>query len=101
MNTMQPENLIPADVYCTHHQIEVSFIQSLHEFGLVELTTVEGTQFIPADQLGEVERLKRLHYNLYINMEGLDVVKTLLHQLQSLQQKVTALQAHLRLYEVS
>jgi hypothetical protein len=35
---MQEENLIPANEFCLHHNIEVSFIDSLKEYGLVEFT---------------------------------------------------------------
>lgn len=95
---MQPENLIPADVFCAHHHIEVSFIQSLQEYGLLEITTVEGKRFISEEQLNEAEKLKRLHYDMHINMEGLDAIRNLLHQMQHLQQEMMNLKNHLRLY---
>jgi hypothetical protein len=34
---MQEETLIPATLFCTHHQIEVSLLHSLHEYGLAEI----------------------------------------------------------------
>jgi hypothetical protein len=96
---MTPENLIPATDFCSHHQVEVSFIQTLQDYGLIELKVVEGTGFINAEELTEVERLKRLHYDLQINMEGLDAVRNLLQQMQNIQQEIADLKARLRLYE--
>jgi MerR HTH family regulatory protein len=96
---MAGENLIPANEFCVHHNIEVSFIHNLQDYGLIEMTTVEGTGFIDEDQLEEIEKMVRLHYELQINFEGIDAVKHLLEQLQSIQKEMTALRNRLQLYE--
>jgi uncharacterized protein YjaG (DUF416 family) len=96
---MAGENLIPAYEFCRHHNIEVSFIQSLQEYGLVEITTVEGTGFIDEEQLEEIEKMVRLHYDLHSNLEGLDAIRHLLEQMHGLQNEMTTLKNRLRLYE--
>ena len=40
---MQTENLIAVDVFCANHNIEISFISSLQQTGLIEITTVKET----------------------------------------------------------
>jgi hypothetical protein len=44
---MQDENLIPANECCRHYDIELSFINYLHEYGLIEMTSEDREQFIP------------------------------------------------------
>lgn len=96
---METKGLVPVEVFCTHYDIEFSFISSLHEFGLVEVTTVQEVQYIKEDQIADIERIIRLHYDLDINMEGIDVVFNLLHQVNDLQKELTALRNRLSLYE--
>lgn len=96
---MTDGHLIPTNEFCIHHNIEFSFIDSLQQYGLIEITTVEGTGFIEEEQLGELEKMMRLHYDLQINYEGLDAIKHLLDQMQSMQQQMATLRNRLRLYE--
>ena len=96
---MQKENLIPANEFCLHHNIGVSFINSLQEYGLVECTIINDAPFITATQLTELEKLIRLHYELDINLEGIDAILHFLKKLESMQNEMTILKNGLRLYE--
>jgi len=98
---MQEENLIPANEFCLHHNIEVSFIDSLKEYGLVEFTVIDDAPFVTIKQLTELEKLVRLHYELDINLEGIDAIIHLLKKLQSMQDEIIILKNKLRLYEAS
>ena len=96
---MQEERLIPATEFCTHHHIEVSFLHSLVEYGLVEIENRNEGIFIPSNQLGELERLLRLHTELNINIEDLDVVNHLLEKMNEMHHELTALKNRLHFYE--
>ena len=85
---MQKENLIPAGEFCLHHNIELSFIYSLQEYGLIEITTNQEGTFLSANQLNELEKLMRLHYELDINFEGMDAIINLLKKLQATEEEV-------------
>ena len=98
---MQEENLIPANEFCLHHNIEVSFIDSLKEYGLVEFTVIDDAPFVTIKQLTELEKLVRLHYELDINLEGIDAIIHLLKKLQGMQAEIVNLKNKLRLYEAS
>lgn len=98
---MQEENLIPANEFCLHHNIEVSFIDSLKEYGLVEFTVIDDAPFVTIKQLTELEKLVRLHYELDINLEGIDAIIHLLKKLQGMQDEIIILKNKLRLYEAS
>ena len=98
---MQEETLIPATEFCTYHRIEVSFLHSLQEYGLVEIEQRDEEIFIPANQLGELERLLRLHSELSINLEALDVINHLLEKMNQMYSELTSVKNRLRFYENS
>lgn len=96
---MVPEQMIPANEFCLHHQIEVSFLHSLHDYGLIEITTVEQTTFVSPEQLDTIEKMIRLHYDLHINLEGIDAITHLLQQIDDMKTEISELNNRLHLYE--
>ena len=96
---MQNENLIPADEFCTRYNVELSFINLLNDHGLIEVTTIEEKYFIPSDRLNDLEKFIRLHYDLDINMPGIEAISHMLQRIQMMQQEMMALKNRLRLYE--
>ncbi len=95
---MQAE-LIPAKVFCASHAIEQSFIQTLYESGLIDITFIEEDPFVPAAQLEQLERIVRLYFEMDINVEGIETIVHLLHRIHLLQQEMNAVKNRLRLYE--
>jgi chaperone modulatory protein CbpM len=98
---MQTDHLIPADQFCVQHNIELSFITRLYENGLIEIKTVEQTTFIPEERLPELEKIIRLHYELDINLEGVEAITHLLQRMERLQDELRGLKNRLRLYEAN
>jgi len=96
---MQTENLISINEFCINHNIEISFIRSLHQTGLIEITTIEEKFFIDTGQLQQLEKFIRLYYELDINLEGIETIHHLLKRINSLQDEIVALKNKLRLYE--
>lgn len=96
---MQKEEMIPANEFCIHHNVELSFIYSLNESGLIEMTVIEEKLFVPASQLNNLEKLVRLYYEMDINLEGIETITYLLKRLNDMQQQITLLTNRLRLYE--
>lgn len=96
---MENNELIPAGDFCLHHNIEMSFIHELEERGLIETTLVETQTFLYPGTLSQLERMVRLHYDLDINMEGLESISHLLQRLNGLQTYINRLQNRLRRYE--
>jgi chaperone modulatory protein CbpM len=94
-------NLIPANEFCANHNIEISFIRSLQETGLIEITTIEETAFIHANQLQELERIVHLYFELDINLEGIETINYLLQRINNMQDEIIALRNRLRLYETN
>ncbi|OIR05695.1 chaperone modulatory protein CbpM [mine drainage metagenome] len=98
---MEMQEYIPIDIFCTHHGVEISFISSLKDFGLIDVMKVDEAECIPLNQLAEAERLVRLYGDLEINPEGIDVIIHLLHRIDDMQNEIRSLQNRLRLYEVN
>ena len=96
---MQTEALIPANEFCIHHQVELSFIYALHESGLIEAAIVEEKIFLPVEQLKHLEKLVRLHYEMDINLEGIETIAHLLQRINNMQQEVQLLNNKLSIYE--
>lgn len=97
---MQSQELIPIDIFCKYHGVTISFVSSLNDFGLIELTVVNQSEYIPLPQLQETEKLVRLHTDLDINLEGINAVSHLLKLLHQSQMEIEALNNKLRFYEV-
>ncbi len=96
---MQSEDMILANEFCIHHNIEVSFIYSLHESGLVEIIEIEEKTFIPISQLTHLEKLVRLYSEMDINIEGIETISHLLQRMDQLQQQINLLTNRLKVYD--
>lgn len=96
---MQTDELILAEEFCSHYQVEYSFINDLQQFGLIEVTSVETGHYIPQNQLQKLEQMMRLHYDLNINLEGIDAIAHLLDRVKNMQNEITNLKNRLKLYE--
>ncbi|WP_316831276.1 chaperone modulator CbpM [Pedobacter aquatilis] len=92
-------NLISVDDFCIHYKVEINFIKSLEEFGLIKTKAIKKSIFINADDLSGLERYLRLYKELEINLEGLHAVGHLLKQLDFLQNKVKALNNEISYYK--
>ena len=96
---MQSEELIPAEEFCIHHHIDISFIYSLKDSGLIELTSREEKIFVPLSELSRLEKMVRLYYEMDINLEGIETISYLLERMNSMQQTILQLSNRLERYE--
>ena len=96
---MNNGNMIPANEFCASHNIEITFINSLQEAGLIDVTIINETEYIHKSQLNELEKIVRLYYELDINLEGIETVTHLLQRINDMQDEIMFLKNRLRLYE--
>lgn len=96
---MAKEKYILLQTFCEHTQIEDTFVQRLHEYGLISFEQKQDDYFIDEDDISEIERMFRLHNDLEINFEGLDAIKQMLKRLDKLEREMESLRKRLRLYE--
>jgi chaperone modulatory protein CbpM len=96
---MPSEPLISAREFFAYHQLDVSFVVALEEQGVLETVTIGPVQYLHPDQLGPLERLIRLHRDLAVHVEDLDIVAHLLERLEQAQEQANQLQNRLAFYE--
>ena len=96
---MTNEEMVAAQEFCISHSVEMSFLYSLSEAGLLEIITMEETVFIKQDHLPELEKWVRLHYDMDINLEGIETIHHLLQQIRTMQEEMKTLKNRLNLYE--
>ena len=98
---MQTDDMITAKEFCVHHKVEMSFIQSLKQSGLIEVAQLEEELCVHINQLPQLEQIVRLYYEMDINMEGIETITYLLNRMNEMQQEIVKLNNRLQLYEES
>ncbi|HWJ28237.1 MAG TPA: chaperone modulator CbpM [Flavisolibacter sp.] len=88
---MDKEELMPADEFCAHYEVEYTFIGSLVESGLIEITTIDQRNYIHTHQMSDIEKFIHMHYDLDINMEGIEAIAHLLQRIHEMQHEITFL----------
>ena len=97
---METTNLILIEKYWSSLEVEFSFINSLNEYGLVDIIVLEDKKYISNEQLKDVERAIHFHHELNINMEGIDVIYNLLKQIDHLQEELRITKNKLNLFDL-
>lgn len=92
-------DMIALDEFCTSHQLEISFVRSLEEQGLIEITIVNEALCVAPNELPRLEQIIRLHRELNINPEGIDAINHLLERIVEMQREITELRNRLSFYE--
>ena len=96
---METTDMIVLDEFCNSHQVEVSFVRTLEEHGLIETIIVNETLYIQENELSKLEQIVRLHQELNINSEGVDAIINLLKRIENMQNEITVLRNKLNFYE--
>ena len=91
--------LITISDYCTNYGVEPTFIIALEEAGLIALTTIGEDKFLHFGQLVEMERYIHFHYDLEIDINGIEAILNLLHKVKQMQQEIKVLKNHINLHE--
>ena len=96
---MEQTDMIVLDEFCTSHQVEVSFVRTLEEHGLIETIIVNETLYIQENELSKLEQIVRLHQELNINSEGIDAIINLLKRIENMQNEIIELRNKLNFHE--
>ena len=81
------------------YQVEETFLDELQSSGLIEIVIEEDDRYIGYDYLEEIEQFVRWHYELQINMEGIEALHHMLQQIRDLQSDVEQLRGELKFYK--
>lgn len=74
--------------FSQYHQIEPQFVIDLYQNGLVVLQKRDQEYYIEENDLSNIERYIKFHYELGVNLEGLEVINHLLNQIERLQKQI-------------
>ncbi|REE82870.1 MerR-like DNA binding protein [Lutibacter oceani] len=96
---MKTQQFILIKTLCSQYNIDISFVDSLNKIGLIEIEIINQNQFIHQDQISDLEKMIRLHHELNVNIEGIDIVFNLLEKERALRNELNTLKNRLRLYE--
>jgi len=96
---MDRENLISVQEFCSLYKVPETFITSLYEYELIEITTTENTQCVRVTQLKNIEKLIRFHFEMDINLEGIHAISNLLNKVEILQNEIKKLHNKIEFYE--
>ena len=93
-------NFVLVEKFCLHHNISMSFINSLGESGLIEVFVIEDSKYLAYDTLQNIEKMMYLHVELGVNVEGIEVIENLLQQMHDLHKELKAAKNKLRLFDI-
>ncbi len=93
------KHLVQIDKLCSYYQIDFSFFDQLYNFGLINIEIVDENKFINQDVINDLEKIIRLHKELNVNIEGIDIIFNLLEREAELKKQIVTLQNRLGLYE--
>ena len=96
---MNSKNLIQIKQFCLYHEIENTFLTELSNYGLIKIIIQDKDEYLQSEQLPVVVKMIRMHYDLKINLEGIDAITHLLNKIEVLQQNLNIVQNKLRLFE--
>jgi len=96
---MSKEKFIPLQKLCELYKIEMSFFSGLNDIGLIQISLIEESHCIHQDKITDVEKMIRMHRDLEINIEGIDIAFNLLKKIDELENELNAIKNRLRIYE--
>ncbi len=89
------KELILLTEYCKNSRAELDFILSLEREGLIIMEIRNNIKYLLLSQLKDMELFTRLHYDLSINIEGIDVIHNLLSRMEEMEQELVVLRRQL------
>ncbi|CAM1364528.1 putative MerR family transcriptional regulator [Tenacibaculum litoreum] len=96
---MSDKELISVQKVIVHHNLDEQFIESIESFQLIEFIVKDSNKYLHTEQLPILEKIIRLHYDLEVNMQGIDVINNMLDRMDSMHKTIQQLENKLKLYE--
>lgn len=79
------ENRISREELVAMYQVEIAFFDSLEEAGLLITENENNVKYLRYEHLGAFERFANWHYDLEVNLPGLEIIYELLRKLEEVQ----------------
>ncbi|MDD7884914.1 chaperone modulator CbpM [Flavivirga sp. 57AJ16] len=82
-----------------YYNIPQSFVNSLSHFDLIDLIELERVKYVEVKEIDRIEKLMRIHYDLNVNFEGIDIIDNLLNQINTLRDDIINLKNEIDFYK--
>ncbi|MCB0474487.1 MAG: MerR family transcriptional regulator [Flavobacteriaceae bacterium] len=69
------------------YKVEISFLEALEESGLIHPQIENDIKYIFYEELSMLEKYMNLHYDLEVNLPGIEVIHHLLQKVAALQEQ--------------
>ncbi|MET3036256.1 chaperone modulator CbpM [Chryseobacterium sp. NRRL B-14859] len=69
------------------YNIEITFFDELVDYGLLHVQTENNIHYLMYEDLPDLEKFANWHYDLEINLPGLEVIHNMLKKLEALKQR--------------
>jgi pyridoxine 5'-phosphate synthase PdxJ len=96
---MDTTYLINISKVCKNYEIKEALLIALSDFDLIQIKQLDDQQYIHENDLAVLEKMVRLHNDLAINLEGLEVINNLLVKISQLNKEVSSLKTQLNRYK--
>ena len=93
------ENKISREEIIKIYKVEVTFFDNLEECGLLQTFEENNTKYLLFEELNNFEKFANFHYDLEVNIPGLEVIHQLLQQINALKNEKLQLQNRAKLPE--
>lgn len=81
------------------YNIEISFFDSLEESGLIATQTENEVKYLHYEELPKFEKLTNWHYDLEVNLPGIEIIHHLLQKLEVLKDENSRLRQRLHNFD--
>jgi len=96
---MKTNKFVRITELCQHYQIQIDFFEEIEYHELIEFHQFSGQKFIHRKQLRRLEKIIRLHDDLEINLQGIDVVFSMMNRIEKLEMELNETKKKLNLYK--
>ena len=96
---MKEESYILIQHFCETTSVDPEFIEQLFEYGLIQHVEKVKEPAVHQEELPVLERMVRLHYDLDINLEGLQVIAHMRQKMIQMQKEMLELERKLKRFE--
>ncbi len=69
------------------YNIEITFFDELVDYGLLNIQVENNIQYLMYEDLPDLEKFANWHYDLEINLPGLEVIHNMLKKLEALNRR--------------
>lgn len=96
---MKNKDFVTIKTLSIHYNLKESFFLELNDNQLINIVVINNQHSIHHDEIYQLEKIIRIHVDLDINIQGVDVILNLINEVENLKSKINILKGKLVLIE--